>query len=138
MNDFKCRLADFAEDETHTVKGYSPQHAAAVYAEWSDRQAGEGYSPEQTVCVWVDGQWQEHVVKASSVNQYAVDGSRPAVASDGGSAFAAVRSQRDALLAAVRYAGASLSQSATYDVPPIVVRDVAERLNRVNQELNLP
>ena len=51
---------------------------------------------------------------------------------------AAVQAQRDELMRAVRSALVSLSQSATYDVPPIVVRDVADMLQRVNQELNLP
>jgi hypothetical protein len=46
--------------------------------------------------------------------------------------------RQDKLMAAVRAALTSLSQSATYEVPPIVVRDVADRLQQVNQELNLP
>jgi hypothetical protein len=50
----------------------------------------------------------------------------------------AIREQRDRLLAAVRSASSSLSQSATYEVPPVVVRDVADRLQEINQELNLP
>jgi hypothetical protein len=49
----------------------------------------------------------------------------------------AIKAQRDKLLFAVRSALTSLSQSATYEVPPIVVRDVAERLQQLNQELNL-
>lgn len=46
--------------------------------------------------------------------------------------------QRDRLLKAVRYAGGSLSQSATYEVPPIVVRDVAERMQAADREVGLP
>lgn len=46
--------------------------------------------------------------------------------------------QRNQLMEAVRAAASSLSQSATYKIPPIVVRDVAERLHRLNQQLNLP
>ena len=44
---------------------------------------------------------------------------------------------RIALLKAVRYALNSLSQTSTYEVPPIVVRDVAEMMNKVNQDLNI-
>lgn len=46
--------------------------------------------------------------------------------------------QRDRLLEAARSALTSLSQTSTYQIPPIVLRDVADMLNRVNQELNLP
>jgi hypothetical protein len=38
---------------------------------------------------------------------------------------------------AIRSALTSLSQSPTDEVPPVVIRDVREMLQRVNQELNL-
>lgn len=49
----------------------------------------------------------------------------------------AVETQK-VMLAAIRAALTSLSQHPEYEVPPIVARDVADRLQRVNQELNLP
>jgi hypothetical protein len=79
MNDFVCRLEDFAEEETHAVTAYSPEHAAALYAQWSDAQAGEGYSSRQTVMVRVDGKWQPHTVEATPTVAYVVPGSKPPV-----------------------------------------------------------
>lgn len=42
------------------------------------------------------------------------------------------------LLAAVRSTLTSLSQHPTYEIPPIVIRDIVERLNELNQRLNRP
>ena len=58
--------------------------------------------------------------------------------SAGESKLCDLTAQRDILLRAVRYALTSLSQTSTYEVPPTVIRDVAENLQRANQEANLP
>lgn len=76
MNEFRCKLEYFSDDETHTLKAHAPAHAAVLYAEWSDQQAGEGFSPEQSVCVWVDGQWQQFTVTARQSVRYETPGFR--------------------------------------------------------------
>lgn len=77
MTTFRCKLSDFADNETHTIcDAYCPAHAAVLYAQWSDRQAGEGYSERQVVCVWVDGAWQQFTVTTSEEIEYATEGFR--------------------------------------------------------------
>jgi hypothetical protein len=76
VSEFKCKLDDFVDEEAHAVSAYMPAHAAVLYAQWSDQQAGEGYSESQVVCVWVDGAWQRFTVTARRQVEYSVEGFR--------------------------------------------------------------